>query len=123
LLSWPRRRLLGFRQELRAPTLLTCQMFVVSRPLPMDRDTAWFSCCIKHSLNEVLPYFRSLIARSTSLPASRALIDSRRSCCFFPLANPSSTLAWPRSEKYIRSGISVSPFCWVLPRSLLISFR
>lgn len=38
-------------------------------------------------------YFLSLITRSTSRPASRALMDSRRSCCFFPFANPSSTLA------------------------------
>ena len=62
----------------------------VCEPLPTNGDAARF-----------LPpsYFLSLMARSTSRPASRALIDSRRSCCFFPLANPSSTLAWPRSEK------------------------
>ena len=44
-------------------------------------------------------HFLSFIARSTSLLASRVLMDSRRSCCFLPLANPSSTLAKPRLEK------------------------
>ena len=44
-------------------------------------------------------HFLSFIARSTSRPASRVLMDSRRSCCFLPLANPSSTLARPRVEK------------------------
>src|SRR5215831_9509966 len=68
-------------------------------------------------------YVLVLIARSTSRPASRALIDSRRSYCLLPLARPISTLACPRLEKYTRSGTSVSPFCWVLPISLLISFR
>lgn len=38
-------------------------------------------------------YFLSFMARSTSRPASRVLIVARRSCCFFPFANPSSTLA------------------------------
>ena len=41
----------------------------------------------------------SFIARSTSRPASRVLMDSRRSCCFFPLASPNSILAKPRLEK------------------------
>ena len=41
----------------------------------------------------------SFIARSTSRLASRVLMDSRRSCCFLPLANPISTLARPRLEK------------------------
>lgn len=45
------------------------------------------------------PRFPLFIARSTSRLASRVLMDSRRSCCFFPLANPSSTLARPRLEK------------------------
>jgi hypothetical protein len=44
-------------------------------------------------------YFFCLIARSTSRLASRALMVSRRSYCFFPLANASSTFAWPRLEK------------------------
>jgi hypothetical protein len=44
-------------------------------------------------------HFLSFIARSTSRLASRVLMDSRRSCCFLPLANPSSTLARPRLEK------------------------
>src|SRR3970282_2661492 len=39
------------------------------------------------------------IARSTSRLASRVLIDSRRSCCFLPLANPRSALARARLEK------------------------
>ena len=44
-------------------------------------------------------HFLSFIARSTSRLASRLLMDARRSCCFLPLANPSSTLARPRVEK------------------------
>lgn len=44
-------------------------------------------------------YFLLLIARSTSRPASRALMVSRRSYCFFPFASASSTFAWPRFEK------------------------
>ena len=44
-------------------------------------------------------HFLSFIARSSSRLASRVLMDARRSCCFLPLANPSSTLARPRVEK------------------------
>lgn len=48
---------------------------------------------------DTIAYFRLLIARSTSRPASRALIDSRRSYCFLPFAKANSTFAWPRLEK------------------------
>src|SRR6267143_4818441 len=51
------------------------------------------------SEGRLVAYLLSFIARSTSRLASRVLMDSRRSCCFLPLANPSSTLAWPRLEK------------------------
>lgn len=44
-------------------------------------------------------HFLSLIARSTSRPASRALMVARRSYCFFPFASASSTFASPRFEK------------------------
>ena len=47
----------------------------------------------------LVAYLFSFIARSTSRLASRFLIEARRSCCFLPLANPSSILARPRLEK------------------------
>ena len=56
------------------------------------REHGAILCCLA-------AHFLSFIARSTSRLASRLLIEARRSCCFLPLANPSSTLARPRLEK------------------------
>src|SRR4030081_3252831 len=60
------------------------------------------------------------MASRASLSAVRRRSVSRLSHCCLPFARASSTLILP-FLKYIRVGISVSPFCWVLPMSLRIS--
>jgi hypothetical protein len=76
----------------RQPRIASCARRV--RPFrgrALREHRAILGCLVAH--------FLSFIARSTSRLASRVLMDSRRSCCFLPLANPSSTLARPRLEK------------------------
>ena len=73
----------------------------IRAPKPSERGLGE---TVLHRTRSGVSQFRSprrdpFIARSTSRVASRVLMDSRRSCCFLPLANPSSTLARPRLEK------------------------
>src|SRR5258706_11862420 len=65
-------------------------------------------------------FFRPRIASRASLSAVLLLSVSRLSHNCLPLANANSTFTLP-FLKYIRTGISVSPFCCVLPISLRIS--
>ena len=72
------------------------------KPRGRYKDTGWLSSSRVHI--RFVPYVRCprrepFIARSTSRPASRCLIDSRRSYCFLPRASAISTLAWPRGLK------------------------
>src|SRR6202034_477144 len=61
-----------------------------------------------------------LMASLASLSAVRRRSVSRLSQSCLPLARASSTFTFP-FLKYMRTGIRVRPFCWVLPISLRIS--
>ena len=75
----------------------------------------------RNYLHSELAYFRLLATASrASLSAVRRRSVSRLSHCCLPRARASSIFTRP-FLKYIRVGISVRPFCCVLPISLRIS--
>ena len=76
----------------------------------------------RHAVCDAVFYMkRSYILRSISRLTAFSFRSCRLSYKCFPRQTPTSSLTFPHF-RYIRSGMSVYPFCAVSPRSFVISF-